>query len=92
MLAFVVLATFPIALIVGGLVRRAVDDGVELATLPLPVMQAVAPEIGADVKEWLDPARAVDRRDVVGGPAKKQIEAELARLGKELGPGPEKQT
>jgi argininosuccinate lyase len=78
--------------LVGGLVRRAIDDGVELATLPLAVMQSVAPEIGADVNEWLDPARAVDRRDVVGGPAKKQIEAELVRLGRELGPGPEKQT
>jgi argininosuccinate lyase len=78
--------------LVGGLVRRAVDDGVELAALPLAVMRGVAPEIGEDVKEWLDPTRAVDRRDVVGGPAKKQVEAELERLTRELGPGPEKQT
>ena len=31
---------------------------------------AAHPAFDADVAEWLDPARAVDRRDVVGGPAR----------------------
>ena len=70
--------------LVGGLVRTASDRGVELAGLSLEELRAEHAGFEADVYEWLDPARAVDRRDVVGGPAKKQVEAELARLAKEL--------
>jgi argininosuccinate lyase len=71
--------------VAGALVRKAVERGVELAALPLAEMQAEAPEIGPDVAEWLDPARAVDRRDVIGGPARNQVLAEIARLSQELG-------
>jgi argininosuccinate lyase len=73
--------------VAGALVRRAAAQGVELAQLPLEALQAEAPEFGPDVYEWLDPLRAVDRRDVVGGPARGQILAELQRLDKELGSG-----
>jgi argininosuccinate lyase len=74
--------------IAGALVRKAVERGVELKDLPLADMCAEAPEFGDDVYAWLDPARAVDRRDVVGGPARPRILAEIARLEAELGVKP----
>jgi argininosuccinate lyase len=72
----------------GALVRKAVARGVELAALPLVELQAEAPQFAEDVYAWLDPARAVDRRDVVGGPARPRILAEIARLEAELGVKP----
>jgi argininosuccinate lyase len=64
----------------GALVRKAIERGVELAALPLPDLQAEAPEFADDVYAWLDPLRAVDRRDVPGGPARTQILHEIERL------------
>jgi argininosuccinate lyase len=72
--------------VAGGLVRLALDKKVELEALGLEELRAAAPELEADVFGWLDPARAVDRRDLVGGPARPQIEAEIARLDQELLP------
>src|SRR5262249_18571836 len=69
----------------GALVRKAVERRVELKALPLAEMQAEAPQFADDVYAWLDPARAVDRRDVVGGPARPRVLAEIARLEAELG-------
>ncbi len=66
--------------VAGALVRVAVERGVELAALPLAELQREAAEFAPDVYDWLDPARAVDRRDVVGGPARGQVLAELERL------------
>ncbi len=72
--------------VAGALVRKAIDRGVELAALPLSELAAEAPELEADVAAWLDPLRAVDRRDVPGGPARPRIVAEIERLEKELSP------
>ncbi len=71
--------------VAGSLVRKAIVRGVELAALSLDELRAEAPEFEADVADWLDPMRAIDRRNVPGGPARPQIEAEIARLEKELG-------
>ncbi|MBP6630548.1 MAG: argininosuccinate lyase [Kofleriaceae bacterium] len=65
--------------VAGHLVRVASERGVELAALPLAELQAAAPEFAADVASWLDPARAVERRDLPGGPARARVLAELAR-------------
>jgi argininosuccinate lyase len=70
--------------VAGALVRKAVERGVDVTQLTLDDLKAEAPEFEADVAEWLDAARAVDRRNLVGGPAKPQIEAELKRLTAEL--------
>jgi argininosuccinate lyase len=70
--------------VAGALVRKAVERGVELDALPLAELQAEAPEFADDVAAWLDPRRAVDRRDVPGGPARARVLAELARLEREL--------
>ena len=70
--------------IAGHLVRIAVERGVELAGLSLDDLRAVHPAFDADVAGWLDPARAVDRRDLIGGPARNRVLAELDRLDAEL--------
>jgi argininosuccinate lyase len=71
--------------IAGGLVRAAVAAGRELGELSLDELRAADPRFDADVATWLDPARAVDRRDVVGGPARGRVLAEIARLRAQLG-------
>ena len=71
--------------VAGHLVRIASERGVELPALPLDELRAAHPAFDADVADWLDPARAIDRRDVIGGPARSQVLAEIARIEAELG-------
>jgi argininosuccinate lyase len=73
--------------VAGHLVRRANERGVELAALSLDELRAVHPAFGPDVATWLDPARAVDRRDLVGGPARGRVLAELDRIEAALASG-----
>ena len=75
--------------IAGHLVRVASQRGVELAGLDLPTLQAAHASFDADISEWLDPARAVDRRDLTGGPAKARVLDEIERIERELGLGAE---
>jgi argininosuccinate lyase len=69
----------------GALVRTASGRGVELAALSHDELCAAHPAFGPDLAEWLDPARAVDRRDLVGGPARARVVAEIDRIERELG-------
>jgi argininosuccinate lyase len=75
--------------VAGHLVRIATERRVELRALSLEELRAVHPLFDADVRYWLDPARAVDRRDLPGGPARNRVLAELDRLGAELGIPPD---
>jgi len=70
--------------VAGHLVRVAIERGVELAALPLAELQKAHDAFGPDIADWLDPARAIDRRDVPGGPAKNRVLAEIARVELEL--------
>ena len=70
--------------VAGHLVRVAIERGVELAALPLAELQKAHEAFGPDIADWLDPARAIDRRDVPGGPAKNRVLAEIARVELEL--------
>ncbi|HSK01447.1 MAG TPA: argininosuccinate lyase [Kofleriaceae bacterium] len=70
--------------VAGHLVRTASARGVELAALPLEELRAAHPSFAEDVFGWLDPVRAVDRRDLPGGPARARVVAELDRLEREL--------
>ena len=70
--------------VAGHLVRLASERGVELAALSTSELRAVHPAFDADVAGWLDPQRAVDRRDLPGGPARARVIAELDRIDAEL--------
>jgi len=74
--------------VAGHLVRLATERGVELGGLALDELRAVHPAFGPDVAEWLDPARAVDRRDLPGGPARGRVSAEIDRICAALGVQP----
>ncbi|MBX3154461.1 MAG: argininosuccinate lyase [Deltaproteobacteria bacterium] len=69
----------------GKLVRLAVSRNLELAQLPLDDLRAVHPAFDDDVATWLDPVRAVDRRDLPGAPARARVLEELAWVERELG-------
>jgi argininosuccinate lyase len=71
--------------IAGHLVRVASDRGIELAALSLAELKAVNPAFDADLASWLDPVRAVDRRDLPGAPARTRVLAEIERVERELG-------
>ncbi len=71
--------------IAGHLVRVADERGVELNALDLATLRGAHPAFDADVAEWLDPNRAVDRRDLVGGPARDRVLSEISRVEAELG-------
>jgi argininosuccinate lyase len=70
--------------IAGALVRKAMARGVELSALTLDELRAESPLFAETIYEWLDVARAVDRRDVIGGPARARVVAEIARIRGEL--------
>ncbi|MDX2093246.1 MAG: argininosuccinate lyase [Kofleriaceae bacterium] len=70
--------------VAGHLVRVASGRGVELAQLSLSELQTAHPAFSEDVSTWLDPERAVDRRDLPGGPAKARVLAEIDRISAEL--------
>jgi argininosuccinate lyase len=61
--------------LVGGLVREAETRGVELSSLPREVLAAAHPALASpEVEKALDPALAVERRRLVGGPAREAVE------------------
>ncbi|MFT3695120.1 MAG: argininosuccinate lyase [Kofleriaceae bacterium] len=70
--------------IAGALVRIADQQGKTLAQLDLATLRAQHASFDEDVRDWLDPQRAVDRRDLVGGPARERVLAEIARIAAEL--------
>ena len=70
--------------IAGTLVRRAAERGLELRALPFEEYRAAAPEFDETIYEVLDPARAVERRSVVGGPARATVLSEIERVEEEL--------
>ena len=74
--------------VVGALVRKAEERGVELSGLSIDDFRAESPQFEPDLHDWLDVARAVDRRDVPGGPARARVAAEIARVRAELGARP----
>ena len=70
--------------IAGALVRSAIERGVELGELSLADFQSESELFTDEIFEWLDVARAVDRRDIVGGPAKSRILDEIRRIKEDL--------
>jgi argininosuccinate lyase len=64
--------------VAGRLVKRALDAGKTLPELTLEEMRAESPELDAGVYAALEPETAVERRALIGGPARAQVAAELA--------------
>ena len=71
--------------VAGHLVRQAIAAGKELGELSLDELRAADAGFDADVFDWLDPRRAIDRRDLPGGPARTRILAAIDRVAAELG-------
>jgi argininosuccinate lyase len=65
-------------------VRLASERGCDLADLPLADLQAIAPQVDADVTAALDLDAAVAARDHVGGTAPAQVRAQCARWRERL--------
>jgi argininosuccinate lyase len=66
--------------VAGRLVRKALALGKTLPELSLGELQSEDPSIGDDVYRALDPETAVERRALVGGPARARVSAELDAL------------
>ena len=72
--------------IVGGLVREAEQRGVQLGGLPKDVLAAAHPTLGSgDVSAALDPAQAVERRKVLGGPSRERVKEAIDDARKRWG-------
>jgi argininosuccinate lyase len=64
--------------VVGALVREAETRGVQLGELPADVLVAAHPSlVGDGLRSALDPAAAVERRSLIGGPAKPTVLAAI---------------
>jgi argininosuccinate lyase len=76
--------------VAGKLVARALAAGTDLAGLPLETYRAEHPAFDPDVYDALKPERAVERRDLLGAPARARVEAAaleaVARLRARLAP------
>jgi argininosuccinate lyase len=60
--------------IVGGIVRAAEEKGVQIGELDQATLEAAHPALGApEARVALDPRAAVERRALVGGPAKGRV-------------------
>jgi argininosuccinate lyase len=70
--------------VAGRLVARAVAASKVLSELTIEEMRAEHPALDTDIYAALDPETIVERRDVLGGPARAQVTAQLARLEQRL--------
>jgi len=65
--------------VVGAIVREAETRGVQIGELPADVLLAAHPSLtGPDLALALDPEAAVERRSLVGGPAKARVLTAIA--------------
>lgn len=65
--------------IIGRIVRRAEEEGCELAALALADLQAIEPRITEDALALLDPATAIARRTSEGGTAPGEVAKQITR-------------
>ncbi len=70
--------------VVGRLVRRCTDEGKTLQELTLDELRAEHELFDDSAFATLDPNAAVERRDIVGGPAKNRVQHATAELRKRL--------
>ena len=66
-------------------VKAAQAEGLDLAELPLPTLQALHPLIADDIYAVLSLRGSLDARNVLGGTAPAQVRAQVARHRARLG-------
>lgn len=66
--------------VAGQLVQQAVERGQTLSELPIEVYQSIHEAFDDSVFQSLDMETAVERRDVLGGPARARVEGAMAEL------------
>ncbi|OQX10287.1 MAG: argininosuccinate lyase [Desulfobulbaceae bacterium A2] len=71
--------------VVGRIVARCQEQGVELAEAPLALLQEFSPQIGEDVRPLLTVEGSIASRVSSGGTARARVEEALRRLEHELG-------
>ena len=71
--------------ITGKLVREAMERGVDLAELPVPVMRGFHPALDESVLKVLDPEVAIERRTGFGAPSLARVKAAIATARERLG-------
>jgi argininosuccinate lyase len=64
--------------VAGRLVARALTAKTDLASLPLAEFRAEHAAFDDDLYQALDPERAIERRELVGGPARQRVLAAIA--------------
>jgi argininosuccinate lyase len=70
--------------VTGRLVRRCIADGKTLGELGIEELRSEHPAFDESVYEALDPEVAVERRAIVGGPARARVNEEIAALRERL--------
>jgi argininosuccinate lyase len=70
---------------VGEMVLYAMGERKELHELSLKEMKRFSPRIRSDVKNWLDPAKCVRRRELPGGTGPGVVKRSLEKAKRELG-------
>jgi argininosuccinate lyase len=66
-------------------VKVAIGQGVDLSQLPLATLQGFHPAIGADVFDALTLRGSINARNVRGGTAPAQVQAQVTRHRQRLG-------
>lgn len=71
--------------VIGRLVKLALRQGVGLEELPLTTLQEAHPAFASDAYAVLDFDVAIERRALIGGPARARVEEEIAAARARLG-------
>jgi argininosuccinate lyase len=70
--------------VVGRIVQDCVKQGTVLEDLSVEALRAYRPEFDENVLVWLDAEKAVERRDVPGGPARARVLGAIQAAEREL--------
>ena len=70
--------------VTGKIVAYCLDNGKTLDKLSLKELHKISKRFGEDVSEHIALKNSVDRKNIYGGTAKKQVKAQISRLTKKL--------
>ncbi|KAI1484593.1 L-Aspartase-like protein [Biscogniauxia mediterranea] len=66
--------------IAGAVVRKAEENGLSIAELPLEDLKGISPLFDADIKEVFDFERSVEKRSTKGGTSRSSVLAQIAAI------------